>query len=1238
MFGTVPWEAVIPRNFGTLQDADTVEIGPYRRVRRLGEGSFGAVFEALHCETGDRVALKELTRGNPDALSRFKREFRGMQDLHHPNLVGLKELFEHEGRWVIAMELIRGTDWLSWVRPDAENENGPGFDEARLRASLRSVADGLVALHERGVVHRDLKPANILVEPEGRAVLVDFGLITAVDDPQQDIDSSGCGTVSYMAPEQAAGRKVGPAADWYAVGVSLYEALTGQLPVTGDNLMQVLLNKQKPVPQPPSACSRGVPADLDQLCMRLLVPDPQTRIAGTEVCAALGGQPTSRSSAVTMAPSPLVPFAGREGELELLRAAFEATCSGNARQVVVEGESGVGKSALVEEFLAGLRDSHPDAVVLRGRCYENERVPFKGFDGVVDDLAGHLSGMEDRDCARLLPRWAKVLEQLFPVLGKVRPLADKPLRGLAAEPTARRSAAIDTLRQLLVTLCAKQPLVLVVDDIQWSDVESFKIFEALTVHAERPPLLLLFTARPQGEVTAELREPLDALRTAPDAHVLSLRGLPEHDARQLAAHLLGPDAPAHLLRQISQESRGHPLFVAELAEFVQSGVSLSDLDSLRLDTVLATRIATLAPDELRLLRLIALATSPKPPHVFCEAAGANPHWPAVLARLMGLRFVRTGRSGRVLCYHDRVRKAVADAIEGQTSLAHHVALARAFAAQEVCDPAEVGLHFAQGGRRSEALRWMSEAAEKALEDLSFERAQWLYQRCLELSDHEGDDAVRCRLLVGHGHALARGGRSAQAAASYRQAAPLADAETSVQLRIWAAQHLLQSAQVQQGFAAAREVFDDIGVSMPVSGARALAGSLWTRAKLRFRGLEVSESGEPLSAADRLKLDAMISLGARISAIDVLSGFALTTQHLLLALSSGDAGHAAWALSAEALSQGISNPQRFPECLQLLERAHELAERSDDPLYRAGVLLQRGTIGSLADLDSVEADLDEAERVLREQCPEEPWLLTNVRSGQSMRLLQWCEHAQLAQKSAEWLHNAEERGDAYARASHQVAGGYVQHLLADAAERGLQEVQRAVGVWPSEPFSPFHFWEVPAVTTCSVYLGGSRAWQWHQAQQKRLDRAFMLKSGPPREMVSHCRAVAALAAMGADGSPGSDKLGAVVRREASFLMGRPGARARSMGLCLQAQLQALHDEPEQALQSARAATELAQSVHLLSTLPGSRYLEGLLQGGVTGTEQRERALQVFANQGYDNPRAAVRSFGLAGLDALEARYG
>jgi serine/threonine protein kinase len=169
--GTPPLDARAPA-FGGLA-AITAAPWRFEIVRHLGAGGMGTVYEAFDREHLTRIALKVLRHVAPESLLRFKREFRSLQNLHHPNLVRLGELIGGDESWLFTMELVEGVRFLDHIRP----AGAIGFDDARLRDAFGQLVDGLAALHAIGKVHRDVKPSNALVASNGRVVLLDLGLV-----------------------------------------------------------------------------------------------------------------------------------------------------------------------------------------------------------------------------------------------------------------------------------------------------------------------------------------------------------------------------------------------------------------------------------------------------------------------------------------------------------------------------------------------------------------------------------------------------------------------------------------------------------------------------------------------------------------------------------------------------------------------------------------------------------------------------------------------------------------------------------------------------------------------------------------------------------------------------------------------------------------------------------------------------------------------------------------------------
>lgn len=351
-------------------------------------------------------------------------------------------------------------------RPKDSQQVQGECDLERLRMALEGIVGGLHALHESGVVHCDVKPGNIMVTNRGRVVLVDFGL--AHDLGESSHDDQLWGTPAYISPEQANGSEATEASDWYSLGVTLFEALTGRLPFDG-NASEIMHRKQEQDAEPPALYCQKVPEDLDKLCMELLCRSPADRPTGAQLLARVS---QSQQIAVIGRGAGLVStFVGRKRELAMLDSAFGAVKASKSVVVYLHGGSGMGKTALLDRFVETLH-SRPDTVVLRGRCSERAAVPFKGVDHLIDSLSCYLNRIARSQVRALLPEGMAELLKVFPILRQVHGISNRKFGGLSPDPRERQSRAFAALRDLLANIAACKRLVIAIDDLQWSDVDS----------------------------------------------------------------------------------------------------------------------------------------------------------------------------------------------------------------------------------------------------------------------------------------------------------------------------------------------------------------------------------------------------------------------------------------------------------------------------------------------------------------------------------------------------------------------------------------------------------------------------------------------------------------------------------------------------------------------------------------------------------------------------------------------
>jgi hypothetical protein len=744
----------------------------YYIVRELGRGGMGVVYLGRDSRREMDVAIKFRGIMHHDATLWIKREFRAVASLRHPNLVELYELVAHEQSCYFTMEYLPGVDPREWVvKPlaiqraeisnltthdavpvqDALTELSvaptpvvaprpvPEVDFSRVRHVLAQLAEGLAFLHARGVIHRDVKPSNALVV-DGQVKLLDFGLALERRRAEEALarEAKIVGTAAYLAPEYVERLSVSPAMDIYALGVVAFELVTGAPPFGGTLHVLSRMSRKMALPRA-RALNPKVPEELDELIDVMLAADPLHRPTAIQIATRLTGE-LSHPRAVRR----VARFVGRQAELGRLEARI-AEAHPRGRLVLVSGPSGVGKTSLTEEAFGRARDG--ETIAWDGRCYERERVPYRAFDFIIDDLATELAGN-----ARLVSRLehAGALARVFPTLGAV-------IEGMVGDTAPAEDLRVERERALIAmtqvfrhVLEAATRGIVMIDDLQWADDDSLELLALLVERVGRP---LTIIATWTGELT-RIASVLERLGAA--AEVIDVAPMSPDELVEVLADV-APEAPTERLHTAARLAAGSP-YLAELIGRELSDAGLADPTDAE-----ARRLARLAAPERQVAEIASLADgSATFDQLRAIAELPSAALQSVLRNLEDGRIVRATPSASgdpvYVFYHQRLRDAAQATIAPDARRRVHHAFA-SWLDREGGTPAQLAYHWLHAGEPTLAARAAIAAADAARAQLAWGLAADWYGKALDLGAGSTIRALRAECLF-------LGGKLADAAVDF----------------------------------------------------------------------------------------------------------------------------------------------------------------------------------------------------------------------------------------------------------------------------------------------------------------------------------------------------------------------------------------------------------------------------------------------------------------------------------------
>ncbi|EMI52889.1 serine/threonine protein kinase [Rhodopirellula sallentina SM41] len=1119
----------------------------------------------------------------------------------------------------------------------------------RIRASMRQLVEGVRALHDAGKLHRDLKPANVFVRSTGRVVLLDFGLVAelshdhpteakdakdsdpahpALNPSHQSTSGRVTGTAKYMAPEQAAAKRLTTSSDWYAVGVMLFQAITGRLPFDGTR-SSVLKNKQVRDAPAPSDWVANVPEDLNRLCIDLLRRGPDERPSGSEIASRLSRSDETVALSADAVASFELPFVGRVEHLKILNNAYQELEHGATTVVRVHGRSGAGKSALIQHFLDRVQFA-PETVVLSGRCYEQESVPYKAVDSLIDALARYLIQLPDDEVSSLMPESIAALARVFPVLQRV-PAVKQADASAADIPDLRelRRKAFGSLAMLLREIAGRCHLILSIDDLQWGDVDSANLLAELLQPSGSPKMLVVLSYRSEYIVSSPCLIALDEqMNPRIRQTVLPVEDLTAAESRSLVEELLRDASPAsrEAVDWIVEESHGSPLFVYELINHVNSGGEVKPgAIKLNLDDVLWKRIQSLPESSRRLLEIISVAGQPIPIRDAHHATGADVPLIEALRDLRGGRLIRsTGPRliDQVEAFHDRIRESVALHLSSLERKNCHASLARTLRQVEHADTETIAIHLHKSDQYEEAAKYYASAADESARALAFDRAANLYRLSLTTRAPKGDAA--CSLYTKYGDTLANAGRPHPSASQYLIAAELTDGVTRIDLERKAAYQLCAGGHLDEGREVLARVLKRVGMQLPRSQKHALAQLLMRRLKLRMRGTGYRAEAA-IDAAEKARLNVTWSASAGMGTKNIVVSPAFQTLNLLLALRSGDQFSIARAMCWEAVYNAHDGIGAMRYSRRLIDQATEIAAELKLPYINAMVELAEGACGFLTGRWPVGSSrCARAISILKDRCTGTSWEL-----GQAATYQLWCmswegRFGEMAERSAQILEDVLDRGDLTTAANLHSYMTPLAHLTAGDVVAARESVAESLSKWSRKEYNIQNMTALMGGASVHLYAG-----EYDKAHARMVNEWGDLKRSLILQAQICSVVLPELRIRGALGSYAHQQQDPGLLRDAKKCLRKMERKkipySVAMAAPLRAALSHIDGDRSRAISQLREATELLESMSMNLFASAARFRYGQLLGDGGGEIHQTEAVDWMKSVGVQDPLAMITAY-------------
>jgi len=757
----------------------------YKVIEKLGEGGMSLVYRAEDKETGQMVVLKFLKEGitsrRVEDVLRFQREAGAIAKLEHPGIMKVYGTGEYKQTPYIVMELLQGKSLADLFKEKRR------FNVEESVEIVLQISEVLNYVHGKGIIHRDLKPGNIMLlwQPAAQqppstnyqVKVLDFGLAQILELKEIKVEKEIVGTFGYMSPEQTGivHKPVDERSDLYSLGIIFYQLITGQLPFKGKDVGTILHQQVAKMPPPISQLNPEIPRVIEEMVMKLLQKDMDKRYQTASGLIVDLKRFQQGETTFTIATRDKLRrliyrtrFIGREEELTHLKELFNQAQAGQGKLCFIAGEAGRGKSRLVDELRSYVYER--GGVFIEGKCFRKDnKLPYQPFTEALNEYIKKVEYSSPQQKDKTIIKMKEVLGDLGGVIEKISPFIkdligqSPPLIELEPERENRRFLTVSS--SFFRNISTKEePLVLYIDDLQWSDGGSLTLLEEITSEIKDSHLLVLGNYRdnevdPQHKLirliqeARERRYPLEEIK---------LSFFDQARTNRMVSELLAQEEETlkEISTYIQEKSQGNPFFILEITrQLVEEEVlyykeNVWEIDHQKLQAItiptnildiVLHRIDALSEEETEILSygavigrefgielLFRLIDKPR-------AVIINVVDEAVQMQLLEWK---VEERGRLLFVHERIKGAFYRRMGKEKARGIHLKIAQIIEKinRENIEAVifDLAHHYSEAGQEDKTLEYAPTAAQKAKESYANDEAIKYYKLGIELLEKKGE--------------------------------------------------------------------------------------------------------------------------------------------------------------------------------------------------------------------------------------------------------------------------------------------------------------------------------------------------------------------------------------------------------------------------------------------------------------------------------------------------------------------